>query len=289
MTKDLRIVFWGTPSFAVPSLLALLEMQYEIVGVITQPDQTVGRKKEIVSPLVKIVATGNHLSVFQPPTLKDDAFFSEFSTLRPDLCVVVAYGKIIPQKYLEFPKYGFINIHPSLLPKYRGPSPVQTAIMNGDEETGVSLIKLDEQMDHGPILAVQKYMIDEEAYCPEIKNGLAEAGAQILLDVIPEIISGKIKSETQDDTKATYCKILNREDGKIDWSQPPEKIYNLIRALSDEPGTWTTWKGRVLNIKKASIKDDQLVLESVQLEGKKETPFTDFLRGYPDFKITDLK
>jgi len=325
----MKIIFFGTSTFAVPALEALNEAGFEISAVITMPDQPVGRKKILAPPPIKIAAEKLRLKVLQPPKLKDDAFFEEFSALGgpasggkfqpPDFCVVAAYGKIIAERYINTPKYGFLNIHPSLLPKYRGPTPIQTAILNGDNETGITIMQIDKDMDHGPIVAsIKGYVLRDKGY-QEAHDDLAKLGAKLLVETIPKLISGEIKPKEQDHGQATYCKIFSREDSRIDWSRPSQEIYNQIRALNPEPGTWTTWRqpgsansgsaesgeatsgtstirgDKILNIKAASVETStsqgkpELKITRIQMEGKKETSITDFVSGHPDFEISQLK
>ena len=273
MSKSLNIVFFGTPDFAMPVLEALIKEGYNV-------------------------------SRFQPRTLKDEQVFEEFKNLKPDICIIAAYGKILPQKYIDIPKYGFINIHPSILPKYRGPSPIQTAILNGDKETGVSIMLIDTEVDHGPILSNIKYKISKGKYYPEIAKELFDLGAKLLIETLPKYISGEIKPKEQDHTKATFTKMFDRKDGRINWQEPASKIYDRIRALGTEPGTWTTWKGKVLNIFGVEILNKEsnapglvekldgniavgtkkcyLILKSVQLEGGKIMDAKSFINGHSD-------
>ena len=283
----MKIAFFGTSEFAVPALKALHEAGFEILAVITTPDKPVGRKKVLTPSPIKTTAEKLGLKILQPLKLKDDTFFEEFSALQPDFCVIAAYGKIIAERYITTPKYGFLNIHPSLLPKYRGPTPIQTAILNGDNETGVTIIQIDKDVDHGGILASTKYQISNSGYYQQVHDELAEIGAKLLVETIKNIRT--IKPREQDHVQATFTKMFEREDARIDWSRPTQEIYNQIRALNPEPGTWTTWNGKILNIKKAVLVDGKLSLITIQLEGKKETSMTDFLSGHPDFDISQLK
>jgi len=257
MKDNLKVVFFGTPDFAMPVLKTLIKNGYNVYH-------------------------------FKLRSLKDEQVFEEFKSLKPDLCIVAAYGKIIPKRYLEVPKYGFLNVHPSLLPKYRGPSPVQTAILNGDAETGASIMLVDEEVDHGPVLAKATYKIPDTKYHIEIAEDIFGLGAELLIETLPKYISGEIRPEPQDHGQATFTKMFTREDGRVNWSNSPEKIYNQIRALNPEPGTWTTWKGKIISIRKARLADGNLKLETVQIEGKRETPFREFLNGYPDFDVSQL-
>lgn len=279
----MRIIFFAIPEYTKPVLDALNNAGYEIV---------------------KIICSKNNLN------------FEEFKELKPDLCIVAAYGKFIPSKYLSIPKYGFINIHPSLLPKYRGPSPIKTAILNGDTETGVTLMLVDKEMDHGPILSSIKYQTSGIKYHKEIEKDLWDLGTKLLIETLPHYISGKIKPKEQNHSQATFTKKLNHEDGRIDWSQSAEKIYNQIRALSEEPGAWTMWQNKILNIRQADLYKTEpcisevkppgtiisvdneiavatnkcyLILKTIQLEGRKETDVKSFVNGHPNFINSKLE
>ena len=305
--KALKIVFFGTSEFAVPAFKYLIQNGYNIVSAITQPEKPAGRLRITMPSHVKKAAVENNIPTFEPHILKDEEVFKHFKHLAPDLCVVAAYGKIIPEKYLEIPRYGFLNIHPSLLPKYRGPSPIQTAIMNGDVETGVAIMKVDAEVDHGPILSSKPYYILLTTYYLQAEKELAELGGKLLIEILPKYINGEVKLKEQEHSQATFTKMLSRHDGKLDWNKTAEEIYNQVRALNPEPGTWTTWKGKVLNIKTANplcldvehlnigmvsninnnivvaTKKCYLILKQIQLEGRKETDAKSFLNGHPDF------
>ena len=289
--NPLKIVFFGTPNFAIPVLKSLLNFGYNVVGVVTQPEKPVGRAKVIMPSPVKKVALEIKIKVLEPHNLKqDEEFFNKFKRLKPDICIIAAYGKIMPKRYLDIPKPGFVNIHPSLLSKYRGPSPIQTAILNGDSETGASIMLVDEKVDHGPVLARREFSIFNFQFSnhDELAKELFELGAKLLIETLPKYISGEIKPKPQDHSQATFTKMFTREDGRINWNEPAEKTYNQIRALNPEPGTWTTWRDKIINIKKAELHDGQLQIQMIQMEGKKEMPFKEFLNGYPDFDISQL-
>lgn len=297
----MKIIFFGTSSFAVPALKALREEGHEICAVVTMPDQPAGRKQVLTAPPVKIAAQELELKVVQPRRLgrgsdtssSEPTFNWELEIGHAPLGVVAAYGNIIPQAILDIFPHGILNIHPSLLPKYRGPSPIQTAIMNGDQVMGVTIMKLDKGMDTGPMLAQVKFHPAADENFTEIHDKLAALGAELLIETIPEYIANRLKPQPQEDSQATITKMLTREDGRIDWSKSPQEIYNLIRALNPEPGTWTTFQDKILNIKEARIMNQEsngeLEITKLQLEGKKETSFKDFLNGYPDFKLSDCK
>ncbi|MEK7616013.1 MAG: methionyl-tRNA formyltransferase [Patescibacteria group bacterium] len=265
-----KIVFFGTDDFAALVLQKLVEAGFDIKAVVTPPDERAGRKKELKASAVKLQAISYKLALLQPARLKD------FEMPDCDLGVVVVYGKIIPGKLLKKPKHGFLNIHPSLLPKYRGPSPIKTAIYNGDETTGVTIIELDSEMDHGPIVGNIKYQITNNKLHTEIRDELANLGAELLLKIIPDYIAGKIKPVTQDHSKATHTKMLNREDGKIDWSRTPQEIYNQFRAYHDWPGLWFLHKGK--RVKILEYKPNEII--TLQPEGRQPMSLKDFENGY---------
>ena len=276
--NDLKIVYFGTPNFAVPALKLLIEGGYNISAVFTGQGP------------ISTIAQEHKIKIFKPNSLKkDEQAFEEFKSLNPDLCIVAAYGKIIPQKFLDIPRHGFINIHPSLLPKYRGPSPIQTSILNGDKETGVSVMVIDAEVDHGPLLGQITHNLQPKIYYNEAEKELAEVGAKLLLETLPKYLNSELQPKEQDHEQATFTKMFERGDGKINWSESGDKIYAQIRALNPEPGTWTVWKNKVINIKKAELDGDKIKIKTIQMEGKKEMPFEEFLRGHSDFDTSQLK
>lgn len=248
-SKSVKIVFWGTSDFALPSLQSLIDIGYLISAVVTNPDEPVGRKNILTPPPVKIVAQKYGIPILQPHSLK--TYNLELKTYKPDLFVVAAYGKIIPKNILEIPKYGALNIHPSLLPRWRGPSPIQYTILNGDGETGVTIMKMDEKMDHGPVIATSdELQVTSKINYPELHKKLSELGAALLIKTLPKYLSGEIKTIPQDESRVTYSKILTKEDGKIDWSKSAEEIERQIRAFDPWPGSWTRakYKDRELRV-----------------------------------------
>ncbi len=321
-----KIVFIGTPEFGAIVLEGLCKANLKPALVITAPDKPVGRKQIITPPPIKLIAEKYKISVSQPEKIQDTRY--EIQNTKPDLIIVAAYGQIIPKEILEVPKYGCLNVHPSLLPKYRGSSPVQAAILNGDKKTGVTIMLMDEKMDHGPILAQRALEIEEKETAGMLHNGLAELGARLLLETIPRWQKGLVKPQPQDETKTTYTKILTREDGKINWKKPAEVLEREIRAYFPWPGSHTFWgkAGKLVKIKilrtrvlmsgtgseiaypigKTLVAPQNeicvqcgkgfsssgggfLIIEKLQVEGKKEMGSEDFLRGHPDFIGTILK
>jgi methionyl-tRNA formyltransferase len=285
----LKIIFMGTPDFAIPILEAITHCSlFTVCCVITTPDKPVGRQQKITPPPVKKLALKYKIPVLQPEKISQAR--DQITDYQPDLIVVAAYGQILPKEILNIPKYGCINVHASLLPKYRGSSPIQFAILNDEKTTGVTIMIMDEKMDHGPILAQEKIAIQPNETAQTLHDKLARLGADLLIKTIPQYIQGEIKPQPQDESKATYTKILTRQDGQIDWQKSAQEIERQIRALTPWPGTWTIFNGKRLKILKAKVvnkKDEMaiqtgkgyLLLEMVQPEGKKPMKWEEFLRG----------
>ncbi|MFA5099152.1 MAG: methionyl-tRNA formyltransferase [Candidatus Paceibacterota bacterium] len=267
--ENLKIIFLGNPEFALPSLEALIKENYQIAGVITSPDRPTGRKQILTPPPVKVLAQKNNLPVYQP---KDKNELLEIvKKLEPDLAAVVAYGMIFPKEVLDIPKYGFVNVHPSLLPKYRGATPIQAAILNGDEKTGVSLFKIDKKMDHGPIVATRQLEFSIFNYqFSKLSDELANLGANLLIETLPKYVSGEITPLAQDDSLATYTKKIKTEDAFIDLEKDnPVEMERKIRALNPEPGTWTMEDNKRVKILEAVLIDGKLKITKIQVEGGK--------------------
>ncbi len=232
MPKNIKpkIVFIGTPEFGAIILDRLCQNEYKPVLVITAPDKPVGRKQVITSSPVKITAQKYKIPVAQPENIQN--LKSEIKKLKPDLAIVAAYSQIIPKDILDIPKFGFLNVHPSLLPKYRGPSPIQYAILNGDKETGVTIMLMNEKVDSGKIISTSKLSIkDEKITSEQLTEKTADSGAKLLLNTIPKWINSEIKPIPQDEKKATYTKILRKEDGKVDWQKSAKEIERKVRAF----------------------------------------------------------
>ena len=278
---ELKIVFMGTPKFGAIVLEGLIKANLKPVLVITAPDKPVGRKQILTPPLVKVMAENYKIPVFQPKKINDGGL--EVKNYKPDLIVVAAYGQIISQAILDIPRHGSLNLHPSLLPKYRGASPIQYAVLNGEKETGVTVILMDTQMDHGPIVSQKEIVIGKNETAEQLSGRLAALGTELLIDTIPNWLGGEIKPRCQDEKRATYTKILKKEDGKIDWKKSAESIECQIRAFNPWPGTYTIYNGKILKILKAEVSKSHLVFKEVQLEGKKPMSFKDFLQGHPDY------
>jgi methionyl-tRNA formyltransferase len=245
-----RIVFMGTPHFAVPSLEALVK-QHEVVGVVTQPDRRAGRGRKTVAAPVKEAALQQGLPVFQPASLKTDESFLKLASWQPEVIAVFAFGQLLPSTILDLPPHGCLNIHPSLLPRHRGASPIAAAILAGDPVTGVTIMRLDEGLDTGPILAQEECHIIPHETTSSLTAKLAEQGARLLVETIPRWLGGEIQAQPQDEALATYCDHLRKTDGLLDWNQPAQYLDRQIRAYDPWPGTFTTWEGRRLKVLKA--------------------------------------
>lgn len=275
--KNVSIVFFGTSEFAVPTLTKLLENSFKVDAIVTQPDT-----KE-ASP-IKLFAINHKLPVIQPKKLT----LADLKKYPADLGVLVAYGQIINQEILKYFKFGIINLHPSLLPKYRGPSPIQYALLNDENITGVSLIKLEKGLDSGPILAQKIINITKNDYYLDLSNKLSVAGAELMIDTIPKYLDQQIRLIPQDEAHATFSKIIHRNDGEIslaDIKNNPHKIFTELKAFSPWPGIYFTYRNKRFKIIKANLKNSELQIELIQPEGRKPQSYQDFKNGYPDIKI----
>jgi len=240
----MRIAFFGSPDFALPSIEGLLSAGHEVALVVSQPAKPVGRSAALVDPPVARRAKELGLPVFQPPTLKDDAAFARLAGVGADLFVVVAYGKILAQRVLDMPRLGCVNVHGSVLPRWRGASPVQAALLAGDAESGVSLMRMEAGMDTGPVYAVTRSPIAAEEVAGSLSARLAREGAELLVATLPRIEAGAVVPEPQDDALATLCPKVRREDGQADFSRPAEELVNRLRAFTPWPGLFAFRGGR---------------------------------------------
>ncbi|NLZ52258.1 MAG: methionyl-tRNA formyltransferase [Thermoanaerobacteraceae bacterium] len=247
----MRVVFMGTPEFAATPLEMLIKEKVDVVAVVTQPDRPVGRKRIITPPPVKTVAMKYNIPIYQPVKIKDEGFIKVLASLKPDLITVVAFGQILSRRVLEIPKIGCINVHASLLPKYRGAAPIQWAIINGETVTGVTTMWMDEGLDTGDIFLQESTKINEDWTSLELFKELSTLGGNLLVKTLEYVKSGNIIREPQDNEKATYAPMLKKEIGEIDWSKNADDIYNLIRGTYPWPGAYTTRNGSVIKIFKA--------------------------------------
>lgn len=304
--NKIKIIYIGTAEFGLPSFRALLnEPDFEIPLVITQPDKPVGRKQIITSSPIKIATEKKDIRVLQPEHIID--IREKISLLKPDLIVVAAYAQIIPEEILNLPKYGCLNLHASLLPKYRGAAIIQAAILNGDEQTGLTIIKMDKGLDTGPILAQTIIKIENNDTAEILYDKLSAMGADFTVETIKKYLAGKITPRAQDSSQASYVKILKKSDGLIDWSKPAIELEKFIRAMNSWPMAWTWQDGKQVKIISAQNQPieinsykpgktfkynnglavqcgrNALIIKTLQFEGKSALDSKEFLRGHKDF------
>jgi len=241
----LKIIFCGTPAFALPSLRDLIaQTDFQIAGVVTQPDRPRGRGKEVASSPVKDAAAAAGIPVYQPQKIRAEESYEYFRDAAPDVVVIIAYGQIIPARLIEIPRLGWINLHGSLLPKYRGAAPIHWAIAKGETRTGLTTMQIDAGLDTGPMLLKHEIEIAPDETAPELYARLAEAGAPLIVETLRGLASGTITPTPQDNSQATLAPPLKKEDGRINWSLPAQTIYNRIRGFQPWPGAFTTFRGK---------------------------------------------
>ena len=300
-----RVIFMGTPDFSVPSLVALANGGYDIVAVVTQPDRPRGRGRKLDLTPVKQAAVARGIPVIQPRSLRDPDAVAPLVALQPDVIVVAAFGQILRPDVLNLPPRGCINVHSSLLPRWRGAAPVQAAILAGDQVTGSTIIRMDEGMDTGPILAQAALTIDPVDTGETLTARLSQQGAELLTETLPRWLAGEISPQPQDQTLATLCRLLRKEQGVIDWTHAARTISLAVRAFNPWPAATTTWNGVSLKILRATAEPELVLdqppgvvvatdgrvvvatgagvlrLEHVQLAGRSAMSINDFLRGQP--------
>lgn len=296
--KDKKIVFMGTPNFSVPVLDALIK-NYNVIAVVTQPDKEVGRKKVLTKSPVKLLAEENNIKVFEPKRLRDE--YQDIIDLNPDMIVTCAYGQILPKELLEFPKYKTINVHASLLPKYRGGAPIHHAIINGEKTTGITIMRTDVGMDDGDIISKEEIdILDTDDY-NSLSNKLSILGKDLLIKTLPDIFNEKVEYIKQNEEEVTYAYTIKREDEKLDFNKTTDEIYNKIRALS-ETGSYSILDNEEIKIYKArkgekigsingqiiciykdgigvATKDGEIIITTIQVPGKKKMSTKDYLNG----------
>jgi len=299
------VVFFGTPAFAVPTLKAILASTHTVAAAVTQPDRPRGRGQKTTASPVKDAALAAGLPVLQPASVKTADFAEELSSLRADLAVVAAYGQILTQQLLDTPRLGMINVHASVLPRYRGAAPVHRAVINGDRETGVTIMRMVKALDAGPMIAVERVPIGEEQTSDELERELAGVGAHLLVRTLDDIAAGRATDTSQDDAAATYAPRLAKDDGRIDWRWPAARIHNLIRGLHPWPHAVTFAGGKrlilhrsrpvaaapekapgtLLEVAAGGVRvatgDGALDLLELQAEGGRPMPAREFLAGHP--------
>lgn len=299
----MRIVFMGTPEFSVPTLETLIASEHEVVGVITQPDKPKGRGKAMQMTPVKEKALEHDIPVFQPVRVREESFFHVLEELRPDVIVVIAFGQILPKQILELPKYGCLNIHASLLPRLRGAAPIQWAVIDGEEKSGVTIMQMDAGLDTGDMLLKKEIVLDEKETGGSLHDKLSVMGGDLILEALSLAEAGKLTPKKQDDSKSNYAKMLHKQMGNLDFSKPAVELERLIRGLNPWPSAYTHLEGKTLKIwsadvvaGKANAKPGEIIEVSkeafviqtgeqalkiceLQLEGKKRMETAAFLRG----------
>lgn len=299
----MKIVFMGTPEIAVPCLEILIEENHEIVGVVTRTDKPKGRGKKLAMPPVKEIAVKNDINVYQPKKARDKDFINEIRVLSPDLIIVVAYGQILPKEILEIPKYGCVNVHVSLLPKYRGSAPINWAIINGEEKTGVSTMYMDEGLDTGDIILQKEIDLNDEITAGELHDKIMYMGADLLKDTVNMIESGNAPRAKQVDSESSYAPIMDKSLGKIDFSKSAKEIHNLVRGVNPWPSAYTNYDGETMKVWKTKItvedstkepgtiievnkdgikvctKDKIILLEEIQMPNKKRVLVGEYIKG----------
>ncbi len=306
MVAPLRIVFFGTPAFAVPTLEALLASRHPVVGVVTQPDRPRGRGRRVSDSPVKAVAAAARLPVIQPDRLRDPAVLDTLRAWRPDLGVVAAYGKLIPEDVLSLPRHGMINVHASLLPKYRGAAPIHRAVIDGEAETGVTIMRVEKALDAGPMLATARRPIGPNDTSDGIEPDLARLGAVLLVDVVEQIAAGTVQQELQDSTLSSHAPKLTKEEGLIDWTLPAPSIHNRVRGLYPWPHAYTYLDGTRIIVLETRVEQaiagapagtvtdvtrdaihvatghhGRVAITRLQLEGGRPLTVREFLAGHP--------
>lgn len=298
-----RIVFMGSPEFALPTLRALVGC-YPVVGVVTQPDRPAGRGRKLTPPPVKLLAQALGLPVIQPRRLREPEAMEQLRAWAPELIAVAAFGQILRPEVLDLPRHGCVNVHASLLPRWRGAAPVQAALLHGDQQTGVTIMRMDPGIDTGPILSQRAVPIEPEETAGELSERLAQVGANLLIETLPAYLSGELQPTSQDDRLATYAPMLGKAAGWLDFTQPAEALARQVRAFNPWPGAFTHWQGAALKVHRARAVEATvdpetepgqavvtlgqpailtgrglLVLDQVQPAGKKPMPGKDFLQG----------
>ena len=299
-----RIIFMGSPDYAVPAL-KMLHAQFNLTAVVTQPDQPVGRGKKIQAPPVKIIAQELDVPIFQPAKVRGAEFMELLRTLAPDVIIVAAYGKILPEAVLEFPSFGCLNLHASLLPRWRGASPIQNAILHGDEKTGVTIMKMDRGVDTGAIFQMREVSIEPDDTAGSLSEKLAVTGAALLEEILPKYFDGTISAQEQPEEGATYAQLLHKEDGRMDFSKEAEELERQVRAFNPWPVSFMEWKAQPLRVLRAELTGKKsngcgkrtivekfpcigtasvdLKLVEVQPAGKRPMRGSDFLNGARDW------
>lgn len=297
----MRIIFMGTPEFACPTLGTLIERGEQVIAVVTQPDRPKGRGQQTLPPPVKLLAEQHGIPVFQPVKVRHPDAIEEIRSLEPDLIVVVAFGQILPKALLEIPKYGCINVHASLLPRYRGAAPLNWCIINGESETGVTTMMMDVGLDTGDMLLKKSTPIDPDEDTRSLHDRMSQVGAELLAETLDQLVAGGLIPEKQDDALTCYAPMLKKEDGQIDWSKDAASIKNLVRGMTPWPGAFSYLDEKLLKVYRVdsasgsgnpgevltagrdgievACGEGSIIIHELQLEGKKRLPAAEFLAG----------
>lgn len=299
----MKIVFMGTPEIAVPCLQKIIDEGHEVLAVVTQPDKPKGRGKKLAMPPVKELAIENNIQVYQPVKAREESFVKILEEMNPDLIVVVAFGQILPQSILDIPKYGCVNVHVSLLPKYRGAAPINWVIINGEEKTGVTTMYMDAGLDTGDIILKKEMQLTDEITAGELHDEMMFIGADALKETIDLIAKGEAPREKQNDEETSYAPIMNKTLGNIDWSKSSKDIHNLIRGVNPWPSAYTLYEGHTMKIWKTTVldsiseevpgtilsvskdgievstKDNILLIKEIQMSGKKRMLVSEYIKG----------
>ncbi len=303
-----KIVFMGTPEFAVPALQQLIA-HHAVIGVVTQPDRPAGRSRQLQQSPIKQLALQHAIPVFQPEKIRRAEAVEELRQWSPDVYIVAAFGQILPQAVLDIPPHGSLNIHASLLPRWRGAAPIQAAIRAGDAESGITIMKMDAGLDTGPMLTQRAIPLAPDETGQSLHDKLAQIGGELLIETLPGYLDGRIQPQAQDEALVTYAPQIKKEEGHINWQQPAEAIERLVRAFTPWPGTYTFWDGQMLKILSGTTSDGHAAPGQViqqhgqtaigtgsglfhptrlQLAGRGALSIEDFIRGRPDFSSAHL-
>jgi methionyl-tRNA formyltransferase len=304
---SIRVVFMGSPDFSLPSLRSLAQA-YQVVGVVTQPDRASGRGRELKAPPVKLLAQELGVPVIQPEKLKQPEAMEQLRAWQPDLIVVAAFGQILKKDVLDLPRFGCVNVHASLLPRWRGAAPINAAILAGDEETGVTIMKMDVGLDTGPMLSMKRIRIEPDDTAGSLFGALSTLGADLLIETLPAYMDGKLTPQPQPEEGATYAPMLKKEDGRLDFTKSAVELARRVRAMNPWPGAWFEWDGNLLKVGRAAVGKGKggkggdrlivegspavvcgegiLILEEIQPPGKKIMPGKAFLSGTRDWDKT---
>lgn len=299
----MKIVFMGTPEIAVPCLQKIIDEGHEVLAVVTQPDKPKGRGKKLAMPPVKELAVKYDIPVYQPIKAREDSFVKILEEMNPDLIVVVAFGQILPKAILDIPKYGCVNVHVSLLPKYRGAAPINWVIINGEEKTGVTTMYMDEGLDTGDIILKKEMLLTDEITAGELHDEMMFIGADALKETIDLISKGEAPREKQNDDETCYAPMMSKTLGNIDWNKSAKEIHNLIRGINPWPSAYTTYEGETMKIWKTivldkesnelpgtilcvnkdgieiSTKDNIILVKEIQMAGKRRMLVSDYIKG----------